>query len=165
HQRTDAATGYSPDHLLDLGGEHLQAAAVRHAADPALDPDEAVSVDAAGVAGPEPTVGCQPVAEISTVRVAGGHGRRTDAQLPDDIVDDVRARLVEDPYFHTLVRTADRAEFGVAERAPVGRVPPDDFAADLGLAVAIEHRDAEPLDEAARLERRQGRGDASYKPQ
>src|SRR5207248_324313 len=51
--------------LLDLVGEDLQAAAVDHRADASVDPHEPVVVDPREVAGAQPTVGREPVAEVA----------------------------------------------------------------------------------------------------
>ena len=56
--------------LLDLVGEHLQPAAVDHRAHAPVDPHEAVVVDPGEVAGAQPAVVGEPVAEMRTRRPA-----------------------------------------------------------------------------------------------
>jgi len=51
------------------------------------------------------------------------------------------------------VRPTDRAEVGLAEFARVCGVPSHDFAADFGLAVTVEHHDAELVLEPPSLQR------------
>ena len=61
------------------------------------------------------------------------------------------------------MRAADRADL-LRVLTRVGRGPADHLA-DLGLAVAVEHGDAELLGEALRLDRRQRGGDAAHEPE
>ena len=58
------------------------------------------------------------------------------------------------------MRAADRAQL-VGMLARVGGRPADDLT-DLGLAVTVQHDDAELVGEAARLQRRERRGDAAH---
>ena len=67
--------------LLDLVGEHLQAAAVDHRADAAVDPHEAVVVDAGEVAGAQPAVGGDPIFHRGVV--GRQRGRGPDLELAD----------------------------------------------------------------------------------
>ena len=103
------------------------------------------------VAGPEPAVGGEPVREVGAVGVAPSAG--VHLQL---------AGLGVGAHVDAGVGPTDGTELRVAELLRVSRTPPDDLAADLGLAVAVQHRDAELITEAPGLERRQRRRDAAH---
>ena len=124
--------------LFDLVGEDLQAAAVDHRADASVDPHEPVVVDPCEIAGAQPTVSGEPVADIV------GRRRRPRPHLQ---------LVVAHPHLDARVRPPHRAELPCAELLPVGRGPADHFAAQLRLAVAVEDRDAEPRMEPTRLDR------------
>ena len=129
--------GMQTKHLLDLGGEHLQATPVHHVGHSALDPDEPVVVDVRDVSGP--------------------------LELAPPIAWRVHpaARRLVDAHLDTVVGAADRAQLGVAVLARVRCAPADDLAAELRLPVAVQHGNAELVAEASGLERRQRRGDAA----
>ena len=89
-------------------------------------------------------------------------GVGTDLELADLVGPaDVAGRRSSYAELERRVRAADRAELRGAELLPVGRAPAHRFAAELGLAVAVEDRDAEPFVERARVRGRQRRGDAA----
>ena len=60
-----------------------------------------------------------------------------------------------DAHVDPRVRPAHRTQLRRAEFLPVGRAPPDHLAAELGLAVAVEDADTEPLVERACVRGRQ----------
>ena len=146
--------GREADHLGDLLGEDLEAAAVDHVRDATLDPEEALVVDAAEIAGVEPAVD-EPAVHVVAVGGALVDHRRAHEDL-------TASSSIRDAQLHVLVGAADRAEVGVAELLGVLRAPADDLAADLGLAPPVEHEHAEPVAEPAGLQRRQRRGDAAH---
>ena len=141
-----------PQHFGHLFRKDLQAAAIDHVRHPAVDPHEPVVVDVSDVPRAEPSVVGEPVGEVGAVGIAGRGRRRQHLQLP----------RVVGAHRNALVGTAHRSELGVAERLRVGCGPSDDLAAELGLAVAVQHRDAEPITEPAGLQWRQRRADAAH---
>ena len=143
--------------LLDLVGEDLQAAAVDHRADAPVDPHEAVVVDAGEVAGAQPTVGGDAI-HRERRRRQRGRGRISSSPTSSTAASVVVAHADVD----AGVRTADRAELRRAELLPVGRAPADHLAAELGLAVAVEDRDAEAVVEAPRVRGRERRRHAAH---
>jgi hypothetical protein len=166
HHRRVAHPGRVPQDLLHLCGHDLVAAAVDHVADATFDPHESVVVNASKVTGAEVPVGVEPVGEAgartTTAQVARRH-RRPNGQLAELPGGRRAATVVDELDLHSGVRPPDRADLlGVG--SGVGGGPPDDLA-DLRLAVAVEHHDAEPIGEAAGLVRRQRRGDAAHVPQ
>ena len=128
-------------HLLDRVREDLVAAAVDEVAGPALDPHEALVVDAGEVAGVDEAVG------VDALLDAARRVRRPNEQVP----------VVVDAQVDAGMGAADgpdllRVGLGVGRR-------PADHLADLGLAVAVEHEDRELRREAPGLQGRQRRGD------
>ena len=63
------------EHLIDLEGRDLLAAAVDEFLGPADDREKAVGVDAAQIAGAEPAIGESGAVRLGVVDVAGGHAR------------------------------------------------------------------------------------------
>ena len=88
--------GREAQHLLDLLGEDLVAAAVDEVAGAALDPDEPVAVDACEVAGVHVAVGVDPVAQLLAGRVSRGHVGRSHPEGADLVGPERRLAVVVD---------------------------------------------------------------------
>ena len=115
-----------------------------------VDPQEAVVVEPAEVAGVKPAVVGEASRKARSILRAAVVGVR-DHHL-----------VVGDRHIDAGLRPSDDAELGLAVLPGVGGRPADDLATDLGLAVAVEHDDAEAVAERARPDGRQRRGDAPH---
>ena len=146
-------------HLLHLLGEHLVPAPVDQIRRPPFDPDEALGIDPCVITRADEALRVDPIVQLRPARVPGRHAGRTDQQFADRTVGDGAAFLVDHRDVHPGMRSPRRAQL-LRMLAGVRRRPPDDLA-HLGLAVAVQHRHAEPVHEPARGQRRQRRRDAA----
>ena len=115
------------------------------------------------ITGADEALGVDPVVERRPARVPGRHAGRTHQQLADRAVGDGAAFLVHHLDVHPGVWPPRRAQL-LRMLAGVGGRPPDDLT-HLGLAVAVQHRHAEPVHEPAGGQRRQRRRDAADESQ
>src|SRR5438445_9041093 len=122
-----AHAGRGLQYLLDVRGEHLVATTVDDIADAALDPDEAIAVDACEIAGAEIPADVHPVVERAAPHITGGHSRRAHGQLADLAGGHGAPVVADDLDLHAGVRSAGRAEL-LGMGAGVGARPADHLA-------------------------------------